>query len=107
MDAMECRPSPQVESALLATVVGAGSRISSGFEGVDFGRRAGNRPATVQQVEAERNEQSGSSRGAAEDDWAAAHPPSSAMPSRASGIGIIRMGLGSLANLSCEAPARA
>jgi hypothetical protein len=85
---------------LLATAVGEGSRISSGFDGVDLGRRAGNRPATVQQVEAERNEQSGSNRGAAEDDWAAAHPPSSAMPSSATGVGIIRMALGSLANLS-------
>jgi hypothetical protein len=66
---------PRVESAVLATVVGGRSRIRSGFGAADLRSGAGNRPATVQHVEGERNEQSGSRRGAAGDEWAvAAHP---------------------------------
>jgi hypothetical protein len=76
---------PRAESASVATTVGERSRFSDGFGVADVGRRGGNRPATVQHVEAERNEQSGSIRGAAEDDSAAAHPWRSAMPSRIHG----------------------
>jgi hypothetical protein len=81
---------------VLATVMGEGPRISSGFGATDLGSREGYRPATVQQVDAERNEQSGASRGAAVDDWvAAAHPWRHPMPSSTRRVGIIRMALSS------------
>jgi hypothetical protein len=71
--------------------------MSSGFGAAALARRGGNRPATVQHVEAERNEQSGAGRCAAveavEEDWAAAHPQSSARLSNAGGLTIIGMAL--------------
>jgi hypothetical protein len=87
-DQDECEPhaepygplDPPPESASLASTVGARVRISSGFGIAALGGR-GDRRATVQHVEAERNEQSGAGRCAVvavEEDWAAAHPQSSA-----------------------------
>jgi hypothetical protein len=70
--------------------------MSSGFGAAALAGRGGNRAATVQHVEAERNEQSGSGRCAVEtveEDWAAAHPQSSAKLSNAGGLTIIGMPL--------------
>jgi hypothetical protein len=70
--------------------------MSSDFGVAALAGRGGNRPATGQHVEAERNEQSGSARctvEAEEEDWAAAHPQSSAKLSNAGGLTIIGMAL--------------
>jgi hypothetical protein len=86
----------RAESASLASTAGAKVRISSGFGVVALGDRGGNRPATGQHVEAERNEQSGSARctvEAVEEDRAAAHPQSSAKLTNAGGLTIIDMAL--------------
>ena len=56
-------------------------RSSSGTESCADGLGVGKRPATVQQVVEERNEQSGSRAGATGEDWPGAlHPPSRAIP---------------------------
>jgi hypothetical protein len=66
---------PGAESALLASTPGGGCRISPGWVSVGSARFGGNRPATVQQDVAARNEQSGSVACAVgEDRAAAAHP---------------------------------
>jgi hypothetical protein len=83
----------RAESASLASTAGARFRISSGFGVAESGRWGGNRPATVQHVDAERNEQSGPDRCVSEEDWATAHPQRKVMLSSAGGLGIIDMAL--------------
>jgi len=69
---------PQLVSARLAKVGGGDSSRSLETESRAVGRAGGNRPATVQQVVAERYEQSGSLGVSAEADrMALAHAPSS------------------------------
>ena len=95
----------RAESASLATIVGAGSWTPSGFGDAARGRCGGYRPAIVQQVEGERNEQSGSGRGVVEADWAAAHPESSAMLSSAGVVRVGRLGFRCMIRLSRPAGA--
>ena len=68
-------------SAPLARIVGGCSRSSFGTESRPGRGGIGKRPATVQQVVEERNEQSGSRSGATEEDWRGAlHPHSRTIP---------------------------
>jgi hypothetical protein len=68
-------------SAPVASSVGGSLNGSVGSESRASARGSGNRAATVQQVPAERNEQSGSRGGVREEDWAATpHPQSITVP---------------------------
>jgi hypothetical protein len=68
-------------SAPLARIVDGCFRNSAGTESCAEGLGIGKRPATVQQVVEERNEQSGSRAGATEEDWLEApHPQRRTIP---------------------------